>query len=195
MQETQCPTGQSTADWSGMRTREARPQGPGWCPRNMAAVLPRQEGPRRRMKQGQREGGREERRAGARGMERRAARRDNESAPCGEPSDSGNKGISGAVINKKDNTSPQAPGYSSPGLIFSCRALALQATQTQTPFPKVFIRRTSGPTTNSRSTGAGRGLSGRILPWETGLQRAYNPKGQFLLGAYSSHSEVWHSKV
>ena len=39
--------------------------------------------------------------------------------PCGEPSDSGNKGISGTVINKKDNSTPQAPGYSSPGLIFS----------------------------------------------------------------------------
>ena len=67
MQEIRCPTGQSTADWSGMRTREARPQGPGWCPRNMVAVLPRQEGPRRGMKQGQREGRREERRAGAAG--------------------------------------------------------------------------------------------------------------------------------
>ena len=186
--------GQSTADWSGMRTLEARPQGPGWCARNMVAVLPRQEGPQRGMKQGQWEG-RKERRAGAHRMERRAAGRDNESAPCGEPSDSGNKGISGTVINKKDNTSPQAPGYSCPGLIFSCRALALEATQTQTPLPKVFIRRTSGPTTNSRSTGAGRGPSGRLPPWETGLQRAYDPKGQFLLGAYSSHSEVWHSKV
>lgn len=106
----------------GMRTREARPQGPGWFPRNMAAVLPRQEGPQRGMKQGQQEWGREEWRAGAHRMERRAVGRDNESAPCGEPSNSGNKGISGTVINKKDNTSPQAPGYSSPGLTFSCES-------------------------------------------------------------------------
>lgn len=77
----------------------------------------------------------------------------------------GDKGISGTVINKKDNTSPQAPGYSSLGLIFSFeRALALEATRTQTPFPEVFIRRRSGPTTNSRSAGAGRGRQGEPFP-------------------------------
>lgn len=77
-------------------------------------------------------------------MGKEGSGRDNESAPCGSHSDSGNKGISGTVINKKDNTSPQAPGCC-PGLIFSCRALALEATWTQTPLPKVFIRRTSRP--------------------------------------------------
>lgn len=45
-----------------------------------------------------------------------------------------NKGISGTLINKKDNTSPQAPGYSSPGFIFSCKSVSSES-HADTNFP------------------------------------------------------------